>query len=278
MGKVARVPTLNWTFFYDNGFLIVDPKEAWVVETVQNEFAAEKVETSHRNISNCLSIGTKIDRMSDGLKQLAQDNGLWNGSDPFDFAKIFKDNTHNDRSRFEAGCKLLDEMIKDSNFDIKSMLKVLRNSTSGICRSLNDKHPTASSQASVLTDSSKRPSVHWFTGTPDPEYSYFKPFIFHPTVKVASEKTKSPNSDSSNNVDAFDKNIDRKHFLWMKHEQFYERLNQKESELHQTLRQIENLCIDELEQILKSDDSFNKDDQIDNLFSDSVESELRFYR
>lgn len=99
-------------FFYHNGFLIVDPQEAWVMETVASEYAAEKVDGSFRNISNCLSIGKKIDRMSENLKQLAIDHSLWDGNGEFDFAKIFTDPSKNDRDRFEAGKELLEKYTK----------------------------------------------------------------------------------------------------------------------------------------------------------------------
>ena len=43
-----------------------------------------------RNISNLLSIGTKIDAMSDGLKEYATENGWWKPDDgDFDFAKVY---------------------------------------------------------------------------------------------------------------------------------------------------------------------------------------------
>ena len=154
------------------------------------------------------------------------------------------------------------------------MINILRDKDSNICRDCSDAFPTASSQVSILstipsfTGSPK--SVHWFTGTPDPQFSYFKPFIFHPTVTVTSDKTKSP-SDGA----------DRRHTLYRRHEEFYERLR-TDGDLQQTLRQIENLCIDELEQVLirtgSEDETADETNEIHCLFSDSVESELRFYR
>ena len=43
-----------------------------------------------RNISNLLTIGTKIDAMSDGLIEFAQQKGYWDPAEgPFDFALAF---------------------------------------------------------------------------------------------------------------------------------------------------------------------------------------------
>ena len=42
-----------------------------------------------RNISNQLSIGTKIDKMSDGLQDHAKSKGFWDGNGDFHFANIF---------------------------------------------------------------------------------------------------------------------------------------------------------------------------------------------
>ena len=59
----------------------------------------------YRNISNALSIGTKIDKMSDGLKELAQEKGLWDGSGDFDFASAY--GATGSDGRKECGEKLL---------------------------------------------------------------------------------------------------------------------------------------------------------------------------
>lgn len=263
-GGLCSETDLNFT--YHNGFLIADPNEAWILETAGTEWAAEKVTNNYRNISNCLSIGTKIDRHSENLKQTAIDRGFWNGTDEFNFALVYGDSSHSDGGRLDAGQKLLEQSTSSSSFDIKSMMKILRDRESNICRPCSDSFPTASSQVSMLD--SKR-SVHWFTGTPDPEYSYFKPFIFHSTVTEASDKTRSPTDNPS----------DRRHVLYRRHEEFYDRLR-TDTELQQTLRQIENLCIDELGQVItiEPNDDDDGSNEIHCLFSDSVESELRFYR
>lgn len=84
--------------------MIADPTEAWIVETVGKQFAAEKVIKS-RNISNCLTITTKIDKESEGLRKLALDKNRWNGEEEFNFTKVFQSESADDRSRFEYGAR-----------------------------------------------------------------------------------------------------------------------------------------------------------------------------
>ena len=40
-----------------------------------------------RNISNCMSIGTKIDLMSNGLKEKAQNEGWWDSKTTFNWTE-----------------------------------------------------------------------------------------------------------------------------------------------------------------------------------------------
>lgn len=61
----------------------------------------------YRNISNELSIGTKIDRMSDGLASAAQEKGLWDGSGEFNFRAAFASEDDYGGGRKECGEKLL---------------------------------------------------------------------------------------------------------------------------------------------------------------------------
>jgi len=129
---------------------------------------------------------------------------------------------------------------------------------------------------------SSRPSCHWFTGTPDPKHSVFKPFLFCPNFNITASIVSPviPN-DPAKIKPRFKTQVDRRHLLYKTHQNFYQKLTQSNDEgqaLRDTLKQLETSCIQEVEQLL---DNYNPNDhsvQIQDLFNDCVESEMRFYK
>lgn len=75
-------------FCYDSSFLIADPEEAWLLETVGKHWAAKQIATSAA-VSNALTLGAETDRHSSELHRFARQRGFWHGHDNLHFAKTF---------------------------------------------------------------------------------------------------------------------------------------------------------------------------------------------
>jgi dipeptidase len=78
---------MDWP--YNNGFLIADPGEAWILETAGRQWAARPAVATDA-ISNQISIGTDWQRLSRGAIERAASAGL-GGGDPFDFSAAYRD-------------------------------------------------------------------------------------------------------------------------------------------------------------------------------------------
>ncbi|XP_067006308.2 secernin-2 isoform X2 [Anabrus simplex] len=264
-------------FTYHNSFLIADPKEAWVLETAGKLWAAEKVTAGCRNISNALTIGTKFDRSSSDLKETAQKNGLWDGESEFDFASVFGETNSSATHRQQCGRRLLETLSEGNTFSVSNMFEVLRDEDSGICRKPDDGFPTTGSQVSVLAPPNvEKPHCHWFTATPNPRVSVFKPFIFTPSVRI-SHHTVSPqfDPDPAKVVPRFQSKVDRAHNLYKLHTAAT--ANEGSSVLA-LLREMELNCVAEVEAFLADYSADQGLTEVDELLKDVVETEVKFYK
>jgi len=172
-----------------------------------------------------MSIRTKIDLMSQGLKENCLNEGWWDGKSEFDWSQVIgeaskvpKTKLATPKERFQWGQKLLDESTKNGNFDLKSMMKILRHKESCICRAyygrpIDSGNPTTGSMISILSPD-KDERQHWLTGTPDPSISIFKPFSFESQDHLYL--TKSPSAFPQKA-----KPEERAHPLWKAHERIH---------------------------------------------------------
>ncbi|VDO92411.1 unnamed protein product [Soboliphyme baturini] len=223
-----------------------------------------------RNISNCLSISNHIDMMS---KDLAESK---KGAS-FDFCAEFADKLAFEEPRFIVGQKLLEQYTADGLFDVKRMIQILRDKPSGICRS-NGEFMTTASQVSILPHDPSIPAVHFFTATPDPCMSGFKPFVFVDGKSVPSPYTVSPvfleSQDPAKVRPRFAFKVDRRHSLYKRHQTVLANASLKDK-VTKGLLTLENEAIDDIAELLSSGKQIP---DAENLFFDAVEAEVQLYK
>ncbi len=163
------------SWLYHNSFLIADPKDAYVLETADKWWIAEKVRDV-RSISNGFSISGKGDFRREGIIQHAIDMGYCKDDDSFDFASSFSgmhvSNILSPHSRAGKSALLLEN--NKNKITPALMMDFLREHDAGIC--MHGSFESTGSQVSHLCKGTS--SIHWFTGSALPCLSLYKPFIF----------------------------------------------------------------------------------------------------
>jgi dipeptidase len=183
------------SLYYHNSFLIADPQEAWVLETVDRHWAAKKVHGVY-SISNCLTLGNDFDRFSPELVSFAVGKGWCKGREDFDFAACYSDFLYtrfsDSRNRCDRSGGLLHE--QRGQLDVAAMMAALRDHGAaagadwrpddGLTGAQVCMHvgfgPVRVSQSVGSQVSHLHPQLptHFFTGTSAPCTSLFKPAWF----------------------------------------------------------------------------------------------------
>ncbi|XP_075767648.1 secernin-2 [Pelodiscus sinensis] len=280
-GSCKEEPT---PFVYHNTFLLADRQEAWVLETAGRYWAAQRVREGTRNLSNQLSIGTEITAEHVGLRPHAQSQGWWDGDGEFDFAEVFS-LAHQPvrmeaaKARYRAGKELLQQHA--GRITAETIMGILRDKASGICVD-SEGFRTTGSMVSVLPQDPARPCVHFFTATPDPSRSVFKPFVFVASVTPVPQAM-SPgfgDEDPVRKVPRFQRRVDRRHQLYRAHQaalQLLETDQEQGQTLQQTMRELERQGLEAMKDVLAGRIPLNPEELAD-LFLDCVETEIKCYK
>jgi secernin len=282
-GGTCYDPTSDFSSGYDNSFLVVDDEEAWVVETCDHVWVAKQIKgkyiiliskkivvlflEGYYHISNIYGIEDDYTLHSNNLESFAKQNNLWDGKEKLNFSETFQDSSPCTHGRLNSGKKLLENLTKNGNFSVFDMISILRDDQSGICMlGGNDGYTSTGSQVSVLIPKNKKKShidaCHFFTGTPNPKVSLFKPFIFSNKVELGPLTVSSPSEITSQRV----------HPLYSAHK----KATQEQLE-DQRLKDFEHNGIMEVIGILKSSDD-NNADTYETLFHDTVAAEIELLR
>ncbi|CAN9497749.1 unnamed protein product [Ophioblennius macclurei] len=268
------------SFTYHNSFLISDRKEAWLLETSEKMWAAERIEGGYRNISNQYGITTKIDREHPEMREYARSQGWWDGKTEFSFAEVYAQlstaRIEASGSRYCEGKKLLEK--SNGHITAETMMDILRDKESGI--NMEGMFLSTGSMVSVIPTNPALPGVHYFTATPDPERSVFKPFIFVKDVKPF-KATSSPSfgaEDPVKKLPRFQSKPDRRHELYIKNElvaAIIETHKERGPKIRDAMRKLEKKTMEKMEEFLVQ--GVAEPIFLINQFSDSVQEEIAVY-
>ncbi|XP_076873374.1 secernin-2 [Brachyhypopomus gauderio] len=269
-------------FSYFNTFLLADRNEAWVLETSGKLWAAQKITEGVKNISNQLTIETEISAEHPELREVATAEGWWDGEGDFSFASTFTPDDPPARmelakARYEGGKALLQEHAGSMTAEV--MMKILRDKAHGICMDSGGFCSTGS-MVSILPRDTTMPCVHFFTATPDPSRSVFKPFIFSERVAPVA-MVRSPEYGPDDPVrlqPRFQHRVDRKHELYEAHQTalaIMEASPDAGVSLQGTMRFLESQCLQEIEAMLRGE---LQGQELGDLFFDCVDTEIKFYQ
>ncbi|MDP1713510.1 MAG: C69 family dipeptidase [Anaerolineales bacterium] len=182
--------TYGEKLYYHNSFIIANAEDAWVLETVDKQWAARQIKDVY-SISNCLTIKDQWDMASPDLVELAVKKGFSKSRQSFDLAKDYSDflftNFGKGRNRRATTFSVLGE--QKGKVSLEAMMSTLRhhnaenfdpqNSVTEVAVCMHAGFgPIRVSQttASMVVYLDKNNPIIFATGTSAPCTSIFKPF------------------------------------------------------------------------------------------------------
>ena len=118
---------------YDNGLIVADPTEAYIIETAGHEWAVKRV-NSALGISNVHSVGTDWGTLSPSAQRAAVDRGWWrDDGGRFDFARAYADfpaeETGRGHYRRARSCTLL--AGRNGKLDLRALMSTVCDHSNG---------------------------------------------------------------------------------------------------------------------------------------------------
>ncbi|MGO9332435.1 MAG: carcinine hydrolase/isopenicillin-N N-acyltransferase family protein, partial [Steroidobacteraceae bacterium] len=207
--------------FYNNGFLVADRTEAFVLETIGNEWLSERVRAV-RGLSNAYSI-EHPDRQSAGLSTLIRDRDWSQDATPqYAIAIADPEREHIGQAcaRRARSTALLHSA--DGRLVTADMMRILRDhGPSGdsdadwdpvsateytLCMHAGSESRPGQTTGSLVSELNSDVPVHWVTGTAAPCISIFKPVLLNVPLPLHGPRP----------TDRFDSNT-----LWWRHERLH---------------------------------------------------------
>lgn len=187
--------------FYHNSFILADSQQAFILETANKNWVAQKVD-GVRSISNGLTIEEDFDFSSKGIEDYARKKGYLKKGENFNFQKCFSDKFYTYFSKCKIRQQRSTYLLKkyEGSINPKIMMEILRDhgnkkneadylppdktDMGSICMHASGL-PTRPSQsvASLIAHLRKDLPTFWATGSSAPCTSVFIPFYLKENEK-----------------------------------------------------------------------------------------------
>lgn len=177
--------------YYNNGFLIADATQAFVLETIGREWLLERIDTV-KGMSNVYSIGSKPEETSSGLGELIRDWGQTENAE-LSYADVIKNPHREHIVRAEARATRSSTLLGSiPEIRVEDMKRILRDHGYAdscdenpadyedvtLCMHAGANDRPGQTVGSLVSELHGDHAVHWVTATPATCLSIFKPLLF----------------------------------------------------------------------------------------------------
>jgi secernin len=179
--------------FFNNGFMIADAREAFVLETIGREWLLERV-TGVRAMSNRYSITGNVARTSAGLDAVLRGFG-WQQGTPQDYSGVIA-NPDREHIGFASARRARTTALlraREGQLTVADMMRILRDHGTGeaphphwaddayvrrsVCMHAGGIDSNGQTTGTMVSEVGTPRAVHWVTGTSSPCTAIFKPIF-----------------------------------------------------------------------------------------------------